>query len=75
MNNSQMFAAVMALPDPEAIVACKLSDSIGSGRYYSAQTVIRMLADERQRCAKKIRECNTAFTDKLADEILKDQVT
>jgi len=51
-NNEKMMAAVMALPPADLMTATKLDDPIGAGAYYRADTVVRMLAAERERCAK-----------------------
>jgi len=52
MTNDQVMAKILALPDPEMIGASKLDDPIGADRFYSARTVVKLLANERERCAK-----------------------
>lgn len=52
MTNKQMLAALAALPDAEMLVESKLTDPLGSDAYYSARTVVLLLAAERERCAK-----------------------
>lgn len=56
MNNEQMLAAVLALPDADLITASKIDDPIGAGKYYRADTVVQLLAAERERCAKAAEE-------------------
>jgi|GEM_PF-5233390 hypothetical protein len=51
MNNEQMLAAVLALPGADLMTASKIDDPIGAGNYYRADTVVRLLAAERERCA------------------------
>jgi hypothetical protein len=55
MNNGRMLDALLALPDAEMRTETKIDDPIGAGSYYSARTVVRLLAAERERCA---RECD-----------------
>ena len=52
MTNEQMLAAVLALPMADMLTETKLEDPIGAGHYYRADTVVRLLAAERERCAK-----------------------
>ncbi len=51
MNNEKMLAAVLALPDADLMTASKIDDPIVAGTYYRADTVVRLLAEERERCA------------------------
>lgn len=59
MSNTQMLAAVMALPDVELLGVGKISDPIGSDRFYSARTVVALLAREREACARLCEEVVT----------------
>ena len=59
MNNEQMLAAVLALPGADLMTASKIDDPIGAGNYYRADTVVRLLAAERERCAKLVEEMDT----------------
>ena len=49
MNNAQMLAAVLALPNADLTTPSKIDDPIGAGTYYRADTVARLLATERKR--------------------------
>lgn len=49
MNNEQILAALAALPDPDMLTATKITDPIGAGSYYRADTVARLLAKEREK--------------------------
>ena len=72
MTNEQMLAAVLALPDVEMLTASKIDDPIGADRFYSARTVVALIAKERERCAKL---CESLYPDAnpndCADEIRK----
>jgi len=50
MDNKQMMAAIGALPTPDLLEAGGLNDPIGENEYYSARTVVQLLAVERARC-------------------------
>lgn len=52
MNNVQMLAALSNLPEPELLRAGSIADPLGSNTFYSARTVVMLLAAERRRCAK-----------------------
>ena len=56
MNNKQMMAALAALPDTELLQAGKIDDPLGANEFYSARTVVILLAKERKKCAKKCRD-------------------
>lgn len=43
MDNSQMMAALLALPDPDLITPSTLDSPLDGGRYYSARTVLKLL--------------------------------
>jgi hypothetical protein len=53
MNNEQMHAAVLALPEPDLMLESRLEDGPGEGAAYKAGTVVRLIeqarAEERQR--------------------------
>ena len=55
MNKTQMMAALATLPDVELLQAGKIDDPLGANEFYSARTVVLLLAKERQKCAKKCR--------------------
>lgn len=55
MTNEEMLGAVLALPDADLMTASKIDDPIGAGAYYRADTVVRLLAAERRRCANAVR--------------------
>ncbi|MBK8773102.1 MAG: hypothetical protein IPM06_22100 [Rhizobiales bacterium] len=55
MTNREMLAALERLPDPDLITPRKLDDPLGAGTYYRADTVVRLLQAERERCAAAIR--------------------
>jgi len=63
MNNEQMLAAVLALPGADLMTASKIDDPIGAGNYYRADTVVRLLAAERERCAKLVQNMDTTGHD------------
>ncbi len=43
MKDEQMLASMMGLPDPDLLTATKITDPIGAGSYYRADTVVRLL--------------------------------
>jgi hypothetical protein len=47
MNNTQMMAALAALPDPELLQAGKITDPLGANAFYSARTVVKLLKKAR----------------------------
>ena len=47
-----------ALPDADLLTATKIDDPIDAGIHYSAGTVSRLIAAERERCAKLVEEAN-----------------
>lgn len=51
MTNEQMLAALGRLPDADLMTETKLTDPLGAGAYYRADTVVRLLAAERETCA------------------------
>ena len=55
MNNTQMMAALAALPDVELLRAGKIDDPLGANEFYSARTVVRLLEEERHKCVRKCR--------------------
>ena len=63
MNNEQMLAAVLALPGADLMTASKIDEPIGAGNYYRADTVVRLLAAERERCAKLVQNMDTTGHD------------
>ena len=62
MNNEQMLAAVLALPDADLMTASKIDDPIDAGTYYRSDTVVRLLAAERERCAAMCEQAAARFT-------------
>jgi len=62
-NNEKMMAAVMALPPADLMTATKLNDPIGAGAYYRADTVVRMLAAERERIRALVQAVRDANRD------------
>ena len=63
MNNKDMMAAIAQLPYPDMLTESKITDPVGSNTYYSARTVVELLAKERQKCADQCddvaAECNS----------------
>jgi len=55
MKDEQMLAATMGLPDPDLLTATKITDPIGAGSYYRADTVVRLLSQRLKVW------CNTDF--------------
>ena len=51
MNNAQMLAAVLALPDPDYTHASSLDAPIGTGTSYRARTVVLLLEKQRKQQA------------------------
>lgn len=58
MTNEQMLAALGRLPLADLMTPTKISDPLGAGAYYRADTVLRLLAAERERCAKLIEDAH-----------------
>lgn len=52
MTNEDMMNAMGRLPMVDLMLESKITDPIGSGTAYKASTVVRLLAEERERCAK-----------------------
>lgn len=48
MKNSDMLYEMMNLPDPDLIVPSNIGDPIGSGCFYRADTVVKLLMKERE---------------------------
>jgi hypothetical protein len=46
MNNEQMLAALGMLPSPDIVTATKITDPLGAGAYYRADTVVRLLQNQ-----------------------------
>jgi hypothetical protein len=46
MKNEKMIYAIGSLPDPDLMMPSKITDPPGSGIYYSARTVVKLLADK-----------------------------
>jgi hypothetical protein len=42
MNNAEMMAALQMLPDADLMTASKMTDPLGAGTYYRADTVVRL---------------------------------
>jgi len=61
-----MMAAIDVPPTPYLIAESKITDPIGANTYYSAITVIGLLAAAREKCAKVCEEY--ADEMKAADE-------
>lgn len=51
MNNQEMMAALQKLPVADLMQASAITDPIGADTYYSARTVVQLLAQEREMCA------------------------
>lgn len=51
MTNEQMLAALGRLPDADLMTETKITDPLGAGVYYRADTVVKLLQKERERCA------------------------
>lgn len=76
MNNEQMLDTLVTLPDPDMMTATKIDDPLGSGAYYRADNVARMLAKEREtsdRLRAWVEEAigyveSPMFSPSLADE-------
>ena len=49
MRDEKMLAAMMGLPDPDLLTATKITDPIGAGSYYRADTVVRLLVHSQRR--------------------------
>ena len=47
MNNTQMMAALAALPEPELMQAGKITDPLGADAFYSARMVVKLLEEAR----------------------------
>lgn len=45
-------AAMAALPDPDLLTPSTLDDPLDGGQYYSASTLLKLLAAQRERLAK-----------------------
>ena len=62
MTNEQFLIALAALPTPELLQASKITDALGTDAYYSARTVVVLLAaaiaQERGECAKVCESVN-----------------
>lgn len=48
MKNSDMLYEMMKLPDPDLITPSNIGDPIGSGCFYRADTVVKLLMKERK---------------------------
>lgn len=72
MNEARMLAELAKLPDAELLQASKITDPLGADVYYSGRTVVKLLADQRERYAKL---CESLYPDAnpndCADEIRK----
>lgn len=44
MNNEQILAALQRLPAPDMMTPSKITDPLGAGIYYRADTVVKMRA-------------------------------
>lgn len=53
MTNEELMAAILALPAPDLLSATSSDDAPGDGAFYSARTVARLLAEQRQALAGK----------------------
>lgn len=52
MNNAQMLTALTELPCADMLTTTKIEDTLGAGTYYRADTVVLLLAKERETCDK-----------------------
>lgn len=51
MNDWVMISEIMNLPDPDLILAtATLDDPFGSENFYRADTVVKLLMKEREKC-------------------------
>ena len=48
MNNAQMLAALASLPAPDLLTTASIDAPLGSRSYYRADTVVRLLAEQRR---------------------------
>lgn len=62
MKNYEMLAALKMLPDADLMTATKLTDPLGAGIYYRANTVLRLIEEERNRCLRIVQNgCGDSF--------------
>lgn len=61
MDNVRMIAELTKLPAADMLTATKIDDPIGAGEYYRADTVVLILAKERDTC----NTLRTALSDLL----------
>lgn len=63
MDKDKLMARLTTLPAPDFMHAHKLSDPIGSGSSYRADTVVRLIDEavtaERERCAQIVKVGDT----------------
>jgi len=68
MDNEKLMNRLAALPAPDFMHAHKLSDPIGSGSSYRADTVARLIDEavtaERERCIAAIRAVQVGYDRK-----------
>jgi hypothetical protein len=57
MKNSDMLFELMNLPDPDLITPSNIGDPIGSGCFYRADTVVKLLMKERKNANQNNQFC------------------
>ena len=50
MKDWEMISELMKLPDPDLITESKAGDPVGSECFYRADTVVKLLMKEREKC-------------------------
>ncbi len=50
MNDREIFLEVMKLPEPDLITESKLGDPTAHHCFYRADTVVKLLMKEREKC-------------------------
>ncbi len=50
MNDWEMISEIMKLPAPDLITESKIEDPVGSHCFYRADTVVKLIMKEREKC-------------------------
>lgn len=70
MTNDELKAAILALPAPDVLETSSINDAPGDGAFYSAHTVARLLAEQRERFARMCEQADkSTHPAMLADTI------